>query len=208
MLSPFARHLNSRALIAVGGPDWRGFLQGLLTQDVETLRPGELRFGALLTPQGRLLYDLFIVGGADGCLTRLRGRAPRRPGPAAEPLSPAGQGRGRAGRRRRCWRCGAGRRRSTAGRPIPGCRRWACAAMASAPPANAQRPESRRTKPCASALGAPGAATGRGPHLSDRGQFRPPERNRLQEGLLRRPGDHLADEAARCDQEPHDHSRL
>jgi len=62
----------SRALIAVGGEDWRGFLQGLLTQDVETIRPGELRFGALLTPQGRLLYDLFIVarpdaGQGDGC---------------------------------------------------------------------------------------------------------------------------------------------
>jgi folate-binding protein YgfZ len=59
--------LETRALIAVGGEDWRGFLQGLLTQDVETLRPGELRFGALLTPQGRLLYDLFIVGRDDGC---------------------------------------------------------------------------------------------------------------------------------------------
>ncbi len=59
--------LESRALIAVGGEDWRSFLQGLLTQDVETLSPGELRFAALLTPQGRLLYDLFIVGREDGC---------------------------------------------------------------------------------------------------------------------------------------------
>jgi folate-binding protein YgfZ len=63
--------LDSRALIAVGGGDWRSFLQGLLTQDVETIGPGELRFAALLTPQGRLLYDLFIVGGdfgvEDGC---------------------------------------------------------------------------------------------------------------------------------------------
>jgi hypothetical protein len=59
--------LESRALIAVGGADWRSFLHGLLTQDVETLGPGELRFAALLTPQGRLLYDLFIVGRGDGC---------------------------------------------------------------------------------------------------------------------------------------------
>jgi folate-binding protein YgfZ len=57
--------LDSRALIAVGGEEWRGFLQGLLTQDVETISPGQLRFGALLTPQGRLLYDLFIVGRDD-----------------------------------------------------------------------------------------------------------------------------------------------
>jgi tRNA-modifying protein YgfZ len=59
--------LDSRALIAVGGTDWRSFLQGLITQDVETLRPGEARFGALLTPQGRLLYDLFAVGREEGC---------------------------------------------------------------------------------------------------------------------------------------------
>jgi len=59
-------HLKSRALIAVGGADWRSFLQGLITQDVETLAAGEARFGALLTPQGRLLYDLFVVGREDG----------------------------------------------------------------------------------------------------------------------------------------------
>ncbi len=59
--------LQSRGLIAVAGDDWRSFLQGLLTQDVDTLAPGEARFGALLTPQGRLLYDLFIVGREDGC---------------------------------------------------------------------------------------------------------------------------------------------
>ena len=64
---PVIVKLASRALIAIGGEDWRGFLQGLLTQDVETIAPGEARFGALLTPQGRLLYDLFIVGRADGC---------------------------------------------------------------------------------------------------------------------------------------------
>jgi folate-binding protein YgfZ len=58
--------LPSRALIAVGGPDWRDFLQGLITQDVETMAPGEARFGALLTPQGRVLYDLFVIGREDG----------------------------------------------------------------------------------------------------------------------------------------------
>ena len=59
-------HLQSRRLIALGGPDWRSFLQGLITQDVETLAPGEGRFGALLTPQGRLLYDLFVIQNGDG----------------------------------------------------------------------------------------------------------------------------------------------
>ena len=58
--------LPSRALVALGGPDWRSFLQGLITQDVETMAAGEARFGALLTPHGRLLYDLFVVGRDDG----------------------------------------------------------------------------------------------------------------------------------------------
>lgn len=60
--------LASRALIRVTGPDWRAFLQGLLTQDVETLGEGELRFAALLTPQGRLMFDLFVLGEAEGAL--------------------------------------------------------------------------------------------------------------------------------------------
>jgi folate-binding protein YgfZ len=59
--------LASRALISVGGADWRSFLQGLITQDVETLAPGEARFAALLTAQGRLLWDMFVAGRDDGC---------------------------------------------------------------------------------------------------------------------------------------------
>jgi folate-binding Fe-S cluster repair protein YgfZ len=58
--------LPSRALIEVSGEDWRSFLQGLITQDVETLSPGQARFGALLNPQGRLLFDLFVVARPDG----------------------------------------------------------------------------------------------------------------------------------------------
>ena len=57
--------LDSRALIRVSGPDARPFLHNLLTQDVETLAPGELRFGALLSPPGRLLFDLFLWVEAD-----------------------------------------------------------------------------------------------------------------------------------------------
>ncbi len=59
--------LARRALISVSGEDWRSFLQGLITQDVETLAPGAARFAALLTPQGRLLFDLFVVGREEGC---------------------------------------------------------------------------------------------------------------------------------------------
>ncbi|MFN3559665.1 MAG: YgfZ/GcvT domain-containing protein [Brevundimonas sp.] len=60
--------LTSRALIRVGGPDARPFLHNLLTQDIETLTEGELRFGALLSPPGKLLFDLFIFGEPEAVL--------------------------------------------------------------------------------------------------------------------------------------------
>ena len=66
MSDPIA--LTDRALVAVSGPDWRSFLQGLISQDVESLQPGQLRYGLLLSPQGRVLFDLFILGTDDGCL--------------------------------------------------------------------------------------------------------------------------------------------
>ena len=58
----FCVHLAHRALVEVSGPDRTSFLQGLLSQDVETLAPGEVRYGALLAPQGRLLFDLLVIG--------------------------------------------------------------------------------------------------------------------------------------------------
>lgn len=60
--------LDSRAVIVVTGPDAKSFLNGLLTQEIETLEPGKLRFAGLLTPQGRLLYDLFVAGLEEGLL--------------------------------------------------------------------------------------------------------------------------------------------
>ncbi len=65
-MTPRIARLDSRALIRVSGPDARAFLHNLVTQDVETLAPGELRFGALLSPPGRQLFDLFLWGEPDG----------------------------------------------------------------------------------------------------------------------------------------------
>jgi folate-binding protein YgfZ len=60
--------LDSRALIRVSGEDVKAFLNNLLTQNVETLGEGELRFGALLSPPGRLLFDLFLFGDSGAVL--------------------------------------------------------------------------------------------------------------------------------------------
>lgn len=56
----FATELSKRALIQVKGPDKVSFLQGLITNDVATLEQRKLIYAALLTPQGKFLFDLFI----------------------------------------------------------------------------------------------------------------------------------------------------
>jgi len=60
-------HLEDRAVIAVGGPEARLFLQGLITNDVEKLAPGQGVYAALLTAQGKILFDFFMVEG-DGAI--------------------------------------------------------------------------------------------------------------------------------------------
>jgi folate-binding protein YgfZ len=49
----------------VSGADSAGFLQGLLTNDVEGLAPGQARYAALLTPQGKILFDVIVVRAPD-----------------------------------------------------------------------------------------------------------------------------------------------
>ncbi len=52
--------LADRALISLGGEDVAGFLQGLITQDTTDIARSGPRWGGLLTPQGKALFDFFI----------------------------------------------------------------------------------------------------------------------------------------------------
>lgn len=52
--------LNDRHLVSVQGEDAEPFLQNLITTDITLLRPHELRPGALLSPQGKVLFDFLI----------------------------------------------------------------------------------------------------------------------------------------------------
>jgi len=70
---PFAL-LKDRALISVSGPDSEHFLQNILTTDIDTLHIGEARPGALLTPQGKILFD-FLISRAGENAFRLECRA-------------------------------------------------------------------------------------------------------------------------------------
>jgi folate-binding protein YgfZ len=61
--------IEDRAVIALSGLDARSFLQGLVTNDVDKVGPDRPAYAALLTPQGKILFDFLIVDdGASGLL--------------------------------------------------------------------------------------------------------------------------------------------
>ena len=57
--------LPDRAVIEVAGPDAATFLQGLITNDVTKAANGRAIYAALLTPQGKIIYD-FLIAPIDG----------------------------------------------------------------------------------------------------------------------------------------------
>jgi tRNA-modifying protein YgfZ len=56
--------LEDRAVLAITGPEARDFLQGLITNDVARLTDATPLYAALLTPQGKILFDFVLF--ADG----------------------------------------------------------------------------------------------------------------------------------------------
>ncbi|MBX4858527.1 folate-binding protein YgfZ [Rhizobium sophorae] len=75
--------LKDRSLLFVSGAEAQSFLQNLITTDIAALDTDEARPGALLTPQGKILFDFMIwqdgegymietdAGQRDGLLKRL-----------------------------------------------------------------------------------------------------------------------------------------
>ena len=53
--------LEDRGVLAVSGPEARDFLQTILTNDIRRATPDRAIYAALLTPQGKYLFDFFIV---------------------------------------------------------------------------------------------------------------------------------------------------
>jgi tRNA-modifying protein YgfZ len=60
--------LDDRGVVRVAGEDATAFLDNLVTNDVPGMANGDARFAALLTPQGKILFDFFVVRMADGYL--------------------------------------------------------------------------------------------------------------------------------------------
>lgn len=53
--------LTDRGVVKVSGEDARHFLNGLVTTNVDLIQPGLGRFGALLTPQGKIIADFLVT---------------------------------------------------------------------------------------------------------------------------------------------------
>ncbi len=60
--------LVDRAVLRVGGPEARAFLQGLVTQDVMGITADTPRWAALLSAQGKALFDFVLWGDGDDVL--------------------------------------------------------------------------------------------------------------------------------------------
>ena len=66
--------LAERAFVSVSGPDAEHLLQSILTTDLSALPEGVAKPGALLTPQGKILFDFLVSrDGADGFVLECRG---------------------------------------------------------------------------------------------------------------------------------------
>lgn len=60
--------LENRALIHINGANVFSFLQGLLTCDMSKVSNTQAQAGALLSPQGKILFDLFVIACEDSYL--------------------------------------------------------------------------------------------------------------------------------------------
>src|SRR5262249_24791709 len=72
---PQPTRLSHRAIISVSGPDAEAFLNGLLTVSAYGMTPAGLRYGALLTPQGKIIADMLVAHEGEAFLIDCDGAA-------------------------------------------------------------------------------------------------------------------------------------
>lgn len=65
--------LETRGIIELSGEDCRSFLQDLVSNDIDRLGPAQAIYAALLTPQGKYLFDFFLVEHEDKILLDVDG---------------------------------------------------------------------------------------------------------------------------------------
>jgi tRNA-modifying protein YgfZ len=67
-MTPKIVALKDRALVSLAGEDAQKFLQDLVTADIDALALGDSTYAGLLTPQGKLLFDFFVIRERQGYL--------------------------------------------------------------------------------------------------------------------------------------------
>ena len=60
--------LENRGLISVSGTDAKEYLQNIITNDINKVSKSSSIFSALLSPQGKYLFDFFVIKNDDGYL--------------------------------------------------------------------------------------------------------------------------------------------
>jgi folate-binding protein YgfZ len=60
--------LSDRGVVRITGEDARSFLDGLVTSDMDKVAVDKPRYTALLSPQGKILFDFIVVKTGDGFL--------------------------------------------------------------------------------------------------------------------------------------------
>ena len=58
--------LEDRGLISIDGEDSKTFLQNIITNDIEKVNLKNTIFAALLTPQGKYLFEFFVINTEKG----------------------------------------------------------------------------------------------------------------------------------------------
>ena len=60
--------LENRGLISVTGEDAKEYLQNIITNDINKVSESSSIFSALLSPQGKYLFDFFVIKNDEGYL--------------------------------------------------------------------------------------------------------------------------------------------
>ena len=60
--------LNDRGFIQIRGDEAKDFLQNIVTNDIEKVSDNLTLFSSIFTPQGKYLYEFFVIKLKDGYL--------------------------------------------------------------------------------------------------------------------------------------------
>jgi len=58
--------LEDQGLVAIEGPDAKGFLQNIISNDIEKVTESNSIFSGIFTAQGKYLYEFFVIKNSEG----------------------------------------------------------------------------------------------------------------------------------------------